>query len=75
MNEEKLVQVPEGLAGTRADAGISKLLGMSRSAVATILEDGLVQQNDKVISKSDSLVQDAWLRITLPKPKAPGFSR
>lgn len=71
MTQEKLVQVPEGLAGTRADAGISKLLGMSRSAVASMLESGLVQQNDLVISKSESLLPDAWLRITLPKPKAP----
>ena len=73
MNEEKLVQVPEGLGGSRADAGIAKLLGMSRSAVATMIEDGLVQQNDQVISKSESLVPDAWLRITLPKPK-PGLA-
>jgi 23S rRNA pseudouridine1911/1915/1917 synthase len=71
VTEEKLVQVPEGLYGTRADAGISKLLGMSRSAVATMLESGLVEQNDSVIGKSDSLVTDAWLRITMPKPKAP----
>jgi len=69
VNEEKLVQVTEGLAGSRADAGIAKLLGMSRSAVASMIEDGLVQQNDQIISKSDSLVPDAWLRITLPKPK------
>jgi 23S rRNA pseudouridine1911/1915/1917 synthase len=69
VNEEKLVQVTEGLAGSRADAGIAKLLGMSRSAVATMIEEGLVQQNEQVISKSDSLVPDAWLRITLPKPK------
>ena len=69
MNEEKLVQVTEGLAGSRADAGIAKLLGMSRSAVAAMIEDGLVQQNDQLISKSDSLVPDAWLRISLPKPK------
>jgi 23S rRNA pseudouridine1911/1915/1917 synthase len=44
---------------------------MSRSAVATMLESGLVEQNDSVIGKSDSLVSDAWLRITMPKPKAP----
>lgn len=71
MTQERLVQVPEGIGGTRADAGIAKLLGMSRSAVAAMLETGLVQQNDGVIGKSDSLVTDAWLRITLPKPKAP----
>ena len=71
MTQEKLVQVTEGLDGTRADAGVAKLLGMSRSSVAAIIEQGLVQQNDLVIGKSDSLVADAWLRITLPKPKAP----
>lgn len=71
MTEERLIQVPEGIAGTRADAGIARLLGMSRSAVADLIEAGLIQQNSHVLSKSDSLVQDAWLNITLPAPKAP----
>jgi 23S rRNA pseudouridine1911/1915/1917 synthase len=38
--------------------------------VAAMLESGLVQQSDRVLGKSDSLVTDAWLRITLPRPKA-----
>ena len=71
MTEERLIQVPEGIAGTRADAGIARLLGLSRSAVADLIEAGLVQQNSQLISKSDSLIQDAWLNITLPAPKAP----
>ena len=71
MTEEKLLQVPEGLDGSRADAGIAKVLGLSRSAVAAMLESGLVKQNDSVIGKSDSLVAEAWLLITLPKPIAP----
>ena len=71
MTEDRLIQVPEGISGTRADAGIARLLGMSRSAVADLIEAGLVQQNSQVISKSDSLIQDAWLNITLPAPKAP----
>ena len=71
MTEDRLIQVPEGIAGTRADAGIARLLGMSRNAVADLIEAGLVQQNSHVVSKSDSLVQDAWLNITLPAPKAP----
>lgn len=71
MSEDRLIQVPEGIAGARADAGIARLLGMSRSAVADLIETGLVQQNSHIISKSDSLIQDAWLTITLPAPKAP----
>jgi 23S rRNA pseudouridine1911/1915/1917 synthase len=71
MTEERLITVPEGIAGSRADAGIAKLLGLSRASVAQMIEDGLVQQNQVVIHKSDSLLADAELRIHLPKPKAP----
>ncbi len=71
MTEERLVQVNEGIAGSRADAGIARLLGISRASVATMLEAGLVTQNDLVIGKSDSLLAGAWLRVVLPKPKAP----
>ena len=71
MTEERLVHVPEGLAGSRADTGIAKLLGLSRASVAQMIEDGLVQQNRVVIQKSDSLIADAELLIHLPKPKAP----
>lgn len=71
MTEQKMIQVPEGLAGNRADAGIAKLLGFSRAYVAEIIESGSVLQNDIEISKSDLLLKDAWLQITLPKPKPP----
>jgi len=71
VTEERLVQVNEGIAGSRADAGIARLLGISRASVATMLEAGLVTQNDLVIGKSDSLLAGAWLRVVLPKPKAP----
>lgn len=71
MTEERLIQVPEGLSGLRADAGIAKLLGLSRSSVADMIEAGLVLQDDLVIGKSTSLVENAWLKISLPAPKAP----
>lgn len=71
MNETKHVAVPGGLAGERADAGIAKLLGLSRSTCADMLTDGLVLMNSKVLGKSDRLVEDALLEISLPKPKTP----
>jgi 23S rRNA pseudouridine1911/1915/1917 synthase len=36
-----------------------------------MLESGLVLQDDEALSKSDSLVAEAWLTITLPAAKAP----
>ena len=69
MSESRLLPVPDGLSGERADAGIAKLLGMSRSVCAEMLADGLVSMNGKVISKADRLVADAFLEVTLPEVK------
>ena len=67
----RLLPVIDGLAGQRADAGLSKLLGMSRNAVADLLTDGCVLQNGKVLGKSDKLIEGALLEISLPEPKKP----
>ena len=69
MTETKQLPVTPGLAGERADAGIAKLMGMSRSAVAELLTSGLVSMDGVVIGKSDRLQEDAWLTIELPAPK------
>ena len=69
MSESKLLPVPEGLAGERVDAGLAKLLGLSRSVCADMITDGLVSQNGKIVSKSDRLMPEAYLEVTLPQPK------
>jgi len=61
--------VPSGLAGERADAGLAKLMGLSRSAAAEILSARSVLQNGKAIDKSDRLVDGAFLEVTLPEAK------
>jgi 23S rRNA pseudouridine1911/1915/1917 synthase len=40
-------------------------MGLSRSAAAELLEQGLVSQNSKVLSKSDSLIADAMLEVQI----------
>jgi 23S rRNA pseudouridine1911/1915/1917 synthase len=69
MGETRLLPVPDGLAGERADAGLAKLLGLSRSVCAEMISDGLVSQNGKVVSKSDRLMPEGFLEVTLPRPK------
>ena len=69
MSESRLLPVPDGLAGERVDAGLAKLLGLSRSVCADMITDGLVSQNGKVVSKSDRLNHDAYLEVILPEPK------
>lgn len=67
--QTKHLIVPPGVAGERADAGVAKLMGLSRTAVAEMLADGLVVQNNLVLAKSDRLIEDAQLEITIPAPK------
>ncbi|WP_421845231.1 RluA family pseudouridine synthase [Mycobacterium sp.] len=63
--------VPEGLAGMRVDAGVARLLGLSRSAVAVLAESGEVELDGNQVGKSDRLTSGAWLQVRLPEPPAP----
>lgn len=68
MTEQKLLPVPDSLDGERADAGLAKLMGLSRSAAADLLTEGHVLQNGKAIGKSERLVNGAVLEVTFPEP-------
>ncbi|MFC7671578.1 RluA family pseudouridine synthase [Mycolicibacterium sp. GCM10028919] len=63
--------VPEGLAGMRVDAGLARLLGLSRTVVATLAEDGGIAVDGVAVGKSERLTAGAWLEVTLPEPPAP----
>jgi 23S rRNA pseudouridine1911/1915/1917 synthase len=63
--------VPDGLDGMRVDAGLSKLLGLSRTTVAAIAEAGDVVIDGRPAGKSDRLVAGTMLEVTLPAPERP----
>jgi 23S rRNA pseudouridine1911/1915/1917 synthase len=63
--------VPDGLDGMRVDAGLSKLLGLSRTVVAAIAEAGDVTIDGRPAGKSDRLVAGSVLEVTLPAPERP----
>ena len=64
MSESRLLPVPDGLDGTRVDAGLSKLLGLSRTIVAAAAEAGGVRLDGRVVGKSDRLVAGAMVDVT-----------
>ncbi|WP_296213485.1 RluA family pseudouridine synthase [uncultured Corynebacterium sp.] len=66
--ENRVMPVPDGLAGMRVDSGLSKLLGLSRTTVAELAADGDILQDQAPVGKSDRLVAGAWLDVTLPAP-------
>jgi 23S rRNA pseudouridine1911/1915/1917 synthase len=69
---ERSMPVPDGLAGMRVDAGLARLLGLSRTVAATIAEEGGVEIDGAAAGKSDRLAAGAWLQVRIPEePAAP----
>jgi 23S rRNA pseudouridine1911/1915/1917 synthase len=69
MSNQRTLPVPEGLDGMRVDAGLSRMLGLSRTVVAGLIEDGQVQTDGRPVAKSDRLVAGTWLDVELPEPE------
>lgn len=61
--ETRSLPVPDGLAGQRADAGLARLLGFSRTFAADVLDAGGVRLDGILLGKSDRLRADGWLEV------------
>ncbi|WP_069387148.1 RluA family pseudouridine synthase [Cellulosimicrobium cellulans] len=58
--------VPDGLAGERVDAALSRLLGLSRTRAAELAAAGAVRLDGREVGKSDRLPAGAWLEVDVP---------
>lgn len=67
---ERIV-VEEAFGGTRADAGLAGILGISRSVAASLLAEGHVLHAGKTLGKSAKLVAGDVLDITVPERRNP----
>ena len=63
--------VPDGLAGERVDAALSRLLGVSRTRAAELAGAGAVAVDGRVVGKSDRLPGGAWLEVDVSALDAP----
>jgi 23S rRNA pseudouridine1911/1915/1917 synthase len=71
VSESRSLPVPDGLAGERVDAGLARLLGLSRNVTAQLAEDGHVLLDGVAVAKSARLRGGSWLDVTLPGPAQP----
>lgn len=69
MSESRMVPVPDGLDGSRVDAGVAKLLGLSRTVVADSAESGRITLDGRPVGKSDRLVGGAMLEVEWDAPR------
>jgi 23S rRNA pseudouridine1911/1915/1917 synthase len=71
MSDVRTLPVPEGLDGMRVDAGLARLLGLSRTTVVDLTETGAVLVDGHPVGKSDRLATGSRLEVTLPDPQRP----
>ena len=62
--------VPDGLAGERVDAGLARLLGLSRTAASDLADADGVRLDGRPVGKGDRLRAGSWLEVDLPDPVA-----
>lgn len=70
MREQRTFPVPDGLDGMRVDVGVSRLLGLSRTAVAELAEEGKVLLDGHPVRKSDRLTGLSWIEVEMPEARA-----
>jgi 23S rRNA pseudouridine1911/1915/1917 synthase len=69
--QTRALPVPDGLAGERLDAGLARLLGLSRTAAAELAAAGHVRLDGEPAAKSAVLRAGAWLEVQLPDSPPP----
>ncbi|MCJ7826810.1 MAG: RluA family pseudouridine synthase [Demequinaceae bacterium] len=78
MSERRSFPVPEGIVGERADTGLSRLLGVSRTRAAHLLDSSMASVDGRVIGRSERLT-GGMLEVEIPdvgergpEPPVPG---
>jgi 23S rRNA pseudouridine1911/1915/1917 synthase len=66
--ELRTLSVPEGVAGERIDSALTRVLGLSRTSVVKLLEDGDITTNGKVMPKSDRVIAGQIIEVLMPAP-------
>lgn len=66
--ELRTLSVPEGVAGERIDSALTRVLGLSRTTVVKLLEDGDITSGGKAMPKSDRVTAGQIIDVLMPAP-------
>jgi 23S rRNA pseudouridine1911/1915/1917 synthase len=64
--DQRVVLVPEGLAGERVDTAMARMFGLSRTRAAELIAEGRVQVDGADVGKSDRVAGGEMLDVTIP---------
>jgi 23S rRNA pseudouridine1911/1915/1917 synthase len=65
-DQQRVVHVPDGLAGERLDAVMARMFGFSRTRAVALITGGQVRLDGEVAAKSDRVVGGSMLDVTIP---------
>jgi 23S rRNA pseudouridine1911/1915/1917 synthase len=60
--------VPEGVAGERIDSALTRVLGLSRTTIVKLLEDGEITTGNQAMQKSDRVAAGQVIEVLMPAP-------
>jgi len=66
MSDQRVVLVPEGLAGERIDTAIARMFGLSRTRAAELAAAGHVHLDGASVGKSERVHAGSMLDVTIP---------
>jgi 23S rRNA pseudouridine1911/1915/1917 synthase len=69
--EHRVVTLPEGVAGERVDAVISRMFGISRTRAADLVAQDHVRVDGHAVAKSERVAGGALLEVAIPKATDP----
>jgi 23S rRNA pseudouridine1911/1915/1917 synthase len=66
--ELRTLSVPEGVEGERIDSALTRVLGLSRTAIVKLLEDGDIRSNGNAMQKSERVLAGQVSEVLMPAP-------
>jgi len=66
--ELRQLTVPEGVAVERIDSALTRVLGLSRTAIVKLLEDGDITTDNRAMQKSDRVAAGQLIEVLMPAP-------
>ena len=64
--ELRSLAIPEGVDGERVDTALTRVLGLSRTVIARLLESGEITSHGKPMLKSEKVVSGQVIEILMP---------
>jgi 23S rRNA pseudouridine1911/1915/1917 synthase len=66
--ESRTLSVPEGVEGERIDSALTRVLGLSRTSIVRLLDDGDIRTDGRAMQKSERVHAGQIIEVLMPEP-------